>query len=64
MTMQNNFKSKAQASLTVVAPGHFQVSKVVRQVISCEGPKVPRTRPVSWGSETTLSRPNYCTCCK
>jgi len=44
-------------------PGHFQVSKVVRQVTSCEeGPKGLRTRPVSpEGSGTTSSRPNYCT---
>ena len=43
-------------------PGHFQLSKVVRQAISCEGPKDLRTRPVSSeGSGITSSRPNYWT---
>ena len=31
---------KTVATEAPVAPGHFQVSKVVRQVISCEGPGI------------------------
>jgi len=38
-------------------PGHFQITKVVRQVISCEGLKGLISRPVSpEGSESTSSQ--------